>query len=348
MNAISVDDLIALNDEIAALVRAGVPLEQGLSDLGEDLPGRMGQFATELSQRTARGESLAQALADDTARLPAGYRAVVEAGVKAGRLPAALEAVATATRRQVETQRAAMVAVLYPLLVVLVAWCGMLFFILKIGPSFEKVFKDFGIPLPTLTLSLLKVLYFICNYGLLYLPVVLLPAAIAWWLACNRLCTIPERWSGRLLGWVPWMGPMLRYSRTAAFLEVLTLLVENQTPLDEAVELAAEASGDRSTAQSARQLADALRSGQTLPAGDGARLSPLLCWLLMAAGRDGALLPALRHAATAYHRRARHQADMARVFLPVLLTVVIGGSVTASYAFAVFVPYVDILHALGR
>jgi len=90
----NLDDLIALNDEIAALVRAGVPLEMGLAELGGDLPGRLGRFATALAQRTAQGESLAQAIAGDAGQLPQAYRAVVEAGVRAGRLPAALEAVA--------------------------------------------------------------------------------------------------------------------------------------------------------------------------------------------------------------------------------------------------------------
>ena len=46
---ITLDQLIALNDEIAALVRAGVPLDRGLRSLGEDLPGRLGRFARQLS-----------------------------------------------------------------------------------------------------------------------------------------------------------------------------------------------------------------------------------------------------------------------------------------------------------
>ena len=141
---------------------------------------------------------------------------------------------------------------------------------------------------------------------------------------------------------------MLRCSRTATFLEVLALLVENETPLPEAVVLAAQASGDPPTLRAARQLADAIQNGRSLDSGDAAALSPLIAWLVLAAGRDNALLPALRHAATAYHRRARHQADMARMFLPVLLTVLVGGTVTALYALTLFVPYVDMLHALGR
>ena len=44
----TVDELLALNDEIAALVRAGVPLERGLADLGGDMPGRLGALATRL------------------------------------------------------------------------------------------------------------------------------------------------------------------------------------------------------------------------------------------------------------------------------------------------------------
>jgi len=76
---ITLDQLIALNDEIAALIRAGVPLDRGLRSLGQDLPGRLGRFATQLSAQLARGESLTDALAEPKAKLPRLYRAVIEA-----------------------------------------------------------------------------------------------------------------------------------------------------------------------------------------------------------------------------------------------------------------------------
>jgi len=141
---------------------------------------------------------------------------------------------------------------------------------------------------------------------------------------------------------------MLRCSRTATFLEILALLVENQTPLPEAITLAAEASGDPATLQAGRQWAAALASGQTLPRGDEPAFPPLVHWLFVAAGRDGALLPALRHAAAAYHRRARHQSDLLRMFLPIFLTVAVAGGATASYALALFLPYVSMLYTLAR
>ena len=64
---------------------------------------------------------------------------------------------------------------------------------------------------------------------------------------------------------------MLRWSRTATFLEILSLLVENETPLPEAVELAARASGDPQTLRAGRQLAAMLENGQNAAAGLGNR-----------------------------------------------------------------------------
>jgi hypothetical protein len=74
---------------------------------------------------------------------------------------------------------------------------------------------------------------------------------------------------------------------------------------------------------------------------------PLVNWLLLSAGRDGVLLPALRHASATYHRRARHQSDLLRLFLPIFLTITVAGSVTALYALALFVPYMSLFRALG-
>jgi type II secretory pathway component PulF len=167
-----------------------------------------------------------------------------------------------------------------------------------------------------------------------------------WWFACARAAAIHGRGSDWLLGWMPWTGRMLQCSRTATFLEVLALLVENQSPLPESLVLAAEASGDAPTLRSARQMAAALERGQT--DGGASAFPPLLDWLLQAAGRDGALLPALRHAADGYHRRARHQAELLRVFLPIVLVVVLAGGATALYALTLFAPYAAMLRALAR
>ena len=182
------------------------------------------------------------------------------------------------------------------------------------------------------------------------LPLLIVAAAAIWWYYSSRAAMVESVWAGRLLGWLPWMGKTLRWSRTATFAEVLTLLVESRVPLDEAIVLAAETSGERRTIAAARQLAEALQRGERL---DRASLGagpfpPVLLWLLAAGQRQGnLLLSALRSAAETYRQQARHQADLARVFLPALATVAIGGTVTLLFALMLFVPYTSILRALA-
>ena len=337
----TLDDVIALNDEIAALVRAGVPLETGLAELQSDLPGRLRQVTAMLAQRTARGESLGEAIAASSNHLPAVYRAVINAGVRAGRLPAALETVAVTARRLSETYRMAATTMLYPLLVVLVAWCAFLFFSFVLAPQFEIMFAAFQVP----GHEFFGFLAGLRDSAWYWAPVV--PAVLLLVVGLSLAGRTNGPWTRRLLGAMPWMGRMLRCSRMAAFLEVLGLLVENETPLPDAVRLAAEASGDAETMELAQQLATAIENGQTCSVEGPTMLPPLVRWLLLAAGRDGALVPVLRHAAAAYHRRARHQADLLRVFLPVLATVLIGGSVTALYALLLFAPYITMLRSLS-
>ncbi|MCD4726446.1 MAG: type II secretion system F family protein, partial [Pirellulales bacterium] len=113
----TLEQFIALNEEIAALVRSGVLLDRGLAALGDDMPGRLGKAATAVAEQTSRGEPLDRAILDQTVDLPPAYRAVVHAGLRAGRLPAALEAVAGSARRLTDTYRAAVVAVAYPLMI---------------------------------------------------------------------------------------------------------------------------------------------------------------------------------------------------------------------------------------
>ncbi len=174
----------------------------------------------------------------------------------------------------------------------------------------------------------------------------------AWWYAATRARALHAGPSYRLLRRLPWIGPMLRWSSTAGFLEILALLVENQVPLHEGVLLAAEACGDADMVHSAGQLAASLQQGgpAASPADPGGRdaFPPLIRWLMLTAGRDGALLPALRSSAAAYRRRALHQAEFIRVFLPVVLTVGIGGSVVLAYALTVFAPYAAFLRFLER
>ena len=143
---------------------------------------------------------------------------------------------------------------------------------------------------------------------------------------------------------------MLTWSRNAAFADVLAILVENSVPMPEALKLAAESSGDEQLIVAARHSSDLISSGQSLIGQDGqmSAFPPLLRWLLPAASQKTILVPALKHAAEMYNRRAEHQADLLRIFTPVVLTLCISGVITLLYALTLFMPYTTMLEALAH
>jgi type II secretory pathway component PulF len=119
--SLSLDQFIALNEEMAALTRAGVPLHRGLLDLGRDLPGGLGAMASKIGRRLEQGEPLEAIIADESHRFPPLYRAVMLAGIRSGNLAAALEGLAATARRAAEMRRMVAVAMLYPVFVLLTA-----------------------------------------------------------------------------------------------------------------------------------------------------------------------------------------------------------------------------------
>ena len=348
LRAISLEELTALNDEIAALVRAGVPLEHGLGHLARDMPGRLGEVTAQIARRLEQGESLDQALADADLRIPPVYRAVVEAGLRTGRLPAALESVARSTRWLSECRQLVVGSFIYPMVLFLVGWASFLWFVWKIAPAMTRSMGDFDAMGRELMAT-------VAGWGdsMQYwgpaVPLLVVVAAVVWWFRSARANLVQPRSAGLALGWIPWMRGVVGSLRTATFTEVLATLLENRVPLPEALELAGETTGDRETVEASRYLAEAVRHGRAIADDQGwigRRLPPLVRWLLVAGEHRGTLLAALRQAAQNYRSRAERQAEMARLYVPVLATVVLGATIVLVQAALVFGSWASILQAM--
>ena len=114
-------DFIVINEEIGALVRARLPLESHLARIGGDLPGKSGELAARIGRRMDAGESLASAIDVECASLPAAYRAAIVAGIESGELGGALESLVDTASRLDQMRRVTGLAMLYPLMVVVIA-----------------------------------------------------------------------------------------------------------------------------------------------------------------------------------------------------------------------------------
>src|SRR5580698_6079268 len=84
---LSLEDLITLNEEIAAMAKAGLPLDQGLSALAKEMGGGRLQAVTEqLANDLRSGCTLPEAIKRQPGRLPPYYAALLNAGIRSNRL----------------------------------------------------------------------------------------------------------------------------------------------------------------------------------------------------------------------------------------------------------------------
>jgi general secretion pathway protein F len=342
----TLDDLIALNDQIAALVRAGIPLERGLEEVAKDLPGRSGRLAGRIAERTERGASLVEAIDAEGERLPALYRAVVAAGLRTGRLEAALEGLADTARRVADLRRATGLALVYPLVVVAAAWLLMGVAVFFILPRLRGMASG-GL---TLELSPVNVRTLLMVAALLVLGIVAATAAVWWWRGRTAgAFGVAREHSKGGFGRLVSIRRVRRLSQAAAFADFLALSIEQGVPLADALELAAGAAGADWLKLPAARLAADVRAGRRVSESracvDG---FPALIRLGLLCDRDHApMVDSLTGAAEAYRLRADQDADWLMLRIPVLLTLVLGGGTVAAYAAIVFGPYISMLHSMS-
>src|SRR5436190_650386 len=116
------DDLIALNEEIAGMARAGLPLDQGLAALAREMgKGRLQRVTAALAEDLRAGHTLPEALERQKGQVPPFYAGLVFAGVRTGRISEVLATLTVYARSVADLRSIVVEALFYPSVVVLFA-----------------------------------------------------------------------------------------------------------------------------------------------------------------------------------------------------------------------------------
>lgn len=153
---------------------------------------------------------------------------------------------------------------------------------------------------------------------------------------------------GSRLGWIPSARRIAVCNQQAIFAETLASLLEHRVPLGEALTLAGKTSGSDSLIQGSEQLATAVESGEPVgkAVGNVQGLPPLLIWSLQTAPSPESLIKGLRHARESYLEKAEDLTRWLTITLPILLTVLLGGSAVLCYTLAVLLPWFQALRSV--
>ncbi len=378
---LSLQELALLNQEIAALVRAGVPLESGLAMAGASGGGAQEVLMLRLAQRLREGQSFAEALHSEGGDLPRMYRAVVEAGARTGRLPEALESLAKFAEQTLQLRRRIDLALMYPVLVLLMAGVLFAWLVAFWVPRLSDAFFWLQVPETNWVRRLMWLEQHLWSWAWI-IPAGVFVLGGWWWFSTRgryglKGTTETTTWSAfRVL---PGIRSIVANFRRANFCDLLAMLLDHHVPLPDAAMLAAEAAGDQHLRRIAKKIATGITAGHALadcltveePPSPlfrwiswlpsyrrmaiilrlfrGPRdLPPFVSWMLICGERQGTLITTLRQVAEVLRQRAASDSDWLRIMLPTVLVVGVGGTAVLAYALAVFVPMSQLLRALGE
>ena len=343
MKTPGLDDLMTFNEQLAALIGADVQLDLGLGRSRKDVATSLEQINAAVARRVSRGASLRDALRDGGRSTPHAYRSMMLLGLRCGDLATGLDHCHGTAASAKDTRDAVRSGSFYPLLVCFLAYLGLigfcLFFVPTLGTTYESLRTA-----PGPWLSMLQSLRATLPYWAPVPPVILLLSVF------RQVRWGPSRPSGPAGSrWLPGMSRASSQWRHADFAEMLAELLDADTPLDEAVEIAAGACGDVGLATAAQRAARAPKSG--LPpseaSGRAKRFPPLVRWALSTAGEEIDRGRALRAAATVYRESAERRTRRLQVVAPAVMCVALAGTATLLYGLALFLPVVELLRALA-
>lgn len=342
--ALSLEEVVRLDEELAALIRARVPLEVGLRASAADLHGRLKHVIERLATRLEGGQSLPEALRASGAGVSESRIAAVEAGLRSQRTPEALDALARHARAVIELRRTLRYALPYPVLLIVlaVALLGTLGveFVRGLHANLAMLRGDATGPW---TEFLAATVALLAGWGwvIVVAPIGLL---LAW------VLFRPASARGRLLiSLCPGGRAILRDLDRAAFSQLLGVLLETGVPLPDSLRLAGESVADHRLRSAAERLAAATSSGDEFSAAVARErgFPPYLRWMLSTGGESGALSSRLARVAKTYRRRAANRAARLRAVLPVATTLLLGGGIVFAYCLLLIVPLFEFLEALS-
>src|SRR3954468_6299994 len=157
--------LTTFTRQFSTLQDAGLPVLRSLKILEHQMkPGVLKNALMDVVDDVESGSSLSEAFAKHPKCFDRLYVNMVKAGEAGGALETILKRLADFKEKSQSLKRKITGAMVYPIVVIMVAVAILTFIMLFIIPKFEKIFKDFGMKLPALTEFLIDTSQWMANY----------------------------------------------------------------------------------------------------------------------------------------------------------------------------------------
>jgi len=324
---LSITELTLFTRQLATLTRSGLPLDESLTATSEQTESkRVQRIALGVRSRVVEGNSLASALNDFPNAFPPLFRATVEAGEQAGKLDYVLERLADYVESRHAMQKKIMLAMIYPIIMMIVAMCVVTALLTYVVPKVVGVFDSIHVQLPWITRALIATSGFLQSY-VLYILIGIVLAAFAFSRAM-RSEDFRRRVHIRQLR-LPLIGRLTRGANAGRFTRTLGILFGSGVPILEAMRIGSQVVANLPMREAIDLATRRVREGASLNRSLAeSRLFPPITLHLIASGESsGKLDEMLDRAAENQEREVETViAAMMAVFEP-LLILTMGGIV---------------------
>jgi type IV pilus assembly protein PilC len=339
-------EFLVFNQELATLLKAGMPLVQSLDILRARLANPLFKAVLDdVHEKVRAGTALSEAFQSHGDLFPSVYTASLMAGERAGNLDAVLRRFVAYTKVVDTVRKKTISALVYPSILIGLAIVLVAIIVIKVVPTFSDFYASFQAELPLSTRIIVAVSDFVRS-NLLLLIVGFL-AAVAGFYAWVKQPGRGARFD-RVLLRIPVVGASIRKFSTSQLARTLATLLGGGIPLVNALEISSRSTGNRHMGQEMAVVAQRVREGQSF-AGTllERQVMPDVAIKMIEVGEStGALQEMLNSLADFYDEEIETEVGrFVTVIEPALL--IIMGVVIAVIVLALYLPLFELTAVVG-
>jgi type IV pilus assembly protein PilC len=334
-------EFLVFNQELATLLKAGMPLVQSLDILRQRVLNPTFKAVLDgVYDKVKAGTALSDAFAEHPDLFPPVYSASLMAGERAGNLDEVIRRYVAYEKVIGTVKRRTISALIYPVILVTMMLVLIGIIVLRVVPAFSDFYAQFGKQLPLSTRIIIGVSNFLVG-NLPLIAVGLIAAAIAltsWWKRPGQRVRID-----RMLLEVPWAGETVRKFATSQMARTLGTLLGGGIPLVNALEIASRSMSNRYLAAELSMATRSVREGESFAASlrERAAFSDVAVKMVEVGESTGALQEMLNSLAEFFEEEIETEVSRFITLIePVILIVM--GAVIALVVMALYMPLFEL------
>jgi type IV pilus assembly protein PilC len=339
--------LMIFTRQLATLIDAGLPLLRGLNVLAkQERDSVLKKTINKLADSIQGGSTFSEGLAQHPRIFNDLYVNMVKAGELGGVLEVVLTRLAEFQEKAQKIKNKIVAAMVYPLIVLVLAVGIMTFLLVFIVPRFEAIFHDMlgDKPLPAITIFVISVSSFVQNHWAILLGGF---AALSIGYKVIARTRAGRNFLDRVKLRAPLFGDLIRKTAISRFSRTLGTLVTSGVPILQALTITRETAGNRVIARAISQVHDCVKEGESIvmPLEASGAFPPMVISMIDVGEETGRLPEMLLKIAEVYDDEVDNSvAALTSLLEPIMIVFL--ALVVGTIVIALFMPLISIISGL--